>query len=282
LANVVGPLARKRCVAQCDCGAVSLQGASSLRRGRSRRCRKCANAAGLARGVAGRRQASPTELSAALLAKPVHGNTGKQRKTEHDGQIPLLCNVTGNGRVCQLHAEPMTFHIEQRKRRGSVQPRGRWECPLCSVLRRKRGGVAEIEEAARQFIAGGSRRVGYQAVKLLPADLRAEYEAEASRRECERRSRYGRDRNLLSKYGIDQARWQQMWDDQRGLCASCEDPFEAGAGGCAVDHCHETGRVRGLLCRSCNIGLGHFRDDPERLKRAVEYLRIHRAQGAAA
>ncbi|MEV7402864.1 endonuclease domain-containing protein [Streptomyces sp. NPDC091267] len=39
-----------------------------------------------------------------------------------------------------------------------------------------------------------------------------------------------------------------------------------------VDHCHETGRVRGVLCRSCNLALGHFRDDPERVLKAARYL----------
>lgn len=40
----------------------------------------------------------------------------------------------------------------------------------------------------------------------------------------------------------------------------------------AVDHCHSTGKIRGVLCRPCNLGLGYFRDDPERLLRAIKYL----------
>ena len=40
----------------------------------------------------------------------------------------------------------------------------------------------------------------------------------------------------------------------------------------SVDHCHTTGKVRGLLCQSCNVGLGAFKDNPESLRKAVNYL----------
>lgn len=77
-----------------------------------------------------------------------------------------------------------------------------------------------------------------------------------------------RDAVLRSKYGIDGAEVEAMAEAQGGLCASCgERPVEH------VDHCHETGRVRGLLCRGCNQAAGMIGDSPERAERLAAYLR---------
>ena len=60
-----------------------------------------------------------------------------------------------------------------------------------------------------------------------------------------------------------------MLADQDGKCAICTKPFP---GRIAIDHDHRTGRVRGLLCTSCNTGIGKLGDDPELLLRAISYL----------
>lgn len=93
----------------------------------------------------------------------------------------------------------------------------------------------------------------------------------------------GRKRILASQrkanYGISQAQYEAMRVAQNGLCAICKQPEEAKRRGVilslAVDHCHSTGQIRGLVCRSCNSGLAQFRDSPERLLAAVDYLRKH-------
>lgn len=59
--------------------------------------------------------------------------------------------------------------------------------------------------------------------------------------------------------------------DYSGPCSLCGQPSTNGKR-LAVDHCHESGRVRGLLCDRCNRGLGYFRDQPDLLRLAAAYL----------
>lgn len=91
-----------------------------------------------------------------------------------------------------------------------------------------------------------------------------------------------RRRRNLSKYGMTMEQFEVLNLSQNGLCAICgeppykdqEDPRKKRL---SVDHNHETGLVRGLLCDSCNIGIGMFRDSPERLQSAIDYLKAYGA-----
>lgn len=76
-----------------------------------------------------------------------------------------------------------------------------------------------------------------------------------------------RERVLRHRYGIDQAVFDALVELQEGCCAICgrERPL-------CVDHDHETGRVRGLLCRICNSAIGKLDDDPALLVKAAAYL----------
>lgn len=83
-----------------------------------------------------------------------------------------------------------------------------------------------------------------------------------------------RRRHLARKYGLLPDEWQAMFVQQGGVCALCQIPGRLGRHGkLSVDHCHETGRVRGLLCTSCNISLGILGDTPEKMERTMAYLR---------
>lgn len=87
-----------------------------------------------------------------------------------------------------------------------------------------------------------------------------------------------RGRYLRRTYGITLEEYQRMLEEQGGVCAICERPeTRMNRSGTAqevlcVDHDHETGEVRGLLCHDCNTALGKFGDDPQVILRAAAYL----------
>lgn len=82
-----------------------------------------------------------------------------------------------------------------------------------------------------------------------------------------------KDRNtyLMETYGITHTQYLTMYREQNAKCAICNTKPDAWPG-LVVDHCHTTGKVRGLLCNKCNLGLGWFKDNPSSLNRAITYL----------
>jgi hypothetical protein len=70
----------------------------------------------------------------------------------------------------------------------------------------------------------------------------------------------------MSAYGIPRAEYEQLM--REGRCAICRNTERLG-----IDHSHVSKRVRGVLCDSCNKGLGFFKDDPARLRAALRYLK---------
>ncbi len=75
--------------------------------------------------------------------------------------------------------------------------------------------------------------------------------------------------NYVAKYSLSREAYQALLHAQGGVCAICgigpEKPLR-------VDHCHDSLRVRGLLCDACNTGLGQFKDNADYLRRAIDYL----------
>lgn len=84
-------------------------------------------------------------------------------------------------------------------------------------------------------------------------------------------------RRRLRGHGLTQAQYDAMYAAQGGVCAICGTDNWHPWSTPSIDHDHATGEVRGLLCGSCNAGLGHFRDDPERMRRAALYIEQRRA-----
>lgn len=92
------------------------------------------------------------------------------------------------------------------------------------------------------------------------------------RKENPQKSIYSRDKMLKSIYGLSEQQYNKQLEAQRGCCAICKKHHTKEKKALAVDHCHTTGTIRGLLCWRCNVSIGKFEDNVEILQSAINYL----------
>ncbi len=145
-------------------------------------------------------------------------------------------------------------------------------CPRCKETK-----------ALSEFNRSGKRRQSWcRPCGRVALKERYLVEKEAGRTTLAYREYYWRRRKwtyLRSKYGCDQETYERLQREQGGVCALCRRPetdqWKGVTLNLAVDHCHETKKIRGLLCRSCNLAIGKFREDAEVVQRAADYLRHH-------
>ena len=90
---------------------------------------------------------------------------------------------------------------------------------------------------------------------------------------------YRRNAAFKRRYGITLEQYEQMVKDQNNQCLICErQPDGYGAPQSrvlSVDHCHTSGKIRGLLCHRCNTALGALREDTDIIKKALAYIEKH-------
>jgi hypothetical protein len=82
-----------------------------------------------------------------------------------------------------------------------------------------------------------------------------------------------RDNYLRRTFNISLKEYNTLLKLQNNICALCGGGPGIKGKGFAVDHCHKTGKIRALLCRGCNVGIGNLNDDPELLEKAAAYIR---------
>lgn len=85
-------------------------------------------------------------------------------------------------------------------------------------------------------------------------------------KDCSKIRESKRDQYL--RYGIDRREFENIRSSQNNQCASCEDELVRPH----LDHCHDTGKIRGILCHHCNVALGFLRDDPRRVRSLLRYI----------
>lgn len=154
-------------------------------------------------------------------------------------------------------------------------------CTKCGVekpidqFRVDRGHVrGDCRECERKF------RLAYYAEhrERFAAASRKWSKTHPEQRNATKRAWYARNKEhqkrvvRLRMYGITADKYQELFTQQGGVCAVCRKPCITGRM-LAVDHCHKTGKIRGLLCSPCNSALGFVKDDLTRLEALVSYLR---------
>ena len=88
----------------------------------------------------------------------------------------------------------------------------------------------------------------------------------------DRRKRKDRERRRKNLYGVSEEQWTEMKIRQDNRCAICSKHADENGQELAIDHCHDTGKVRGLLCRECNLALGYLDDNINLFANAIKYL----------
>lgn len=133
------------------------------------------------------------------------------------------------------------------------------------------------EQRARETIATGLKRCPRKKCRRQNPQPIDNFNLEADR--ADGRQPYcktcRRDIHITSTYGIEPSLFDAMLVDQGNRCACCDRDFNA-ARRAMIDHCHDTGVVRALLCNDCNTTLGRFADQQSLLRRLCEYALRHR------
>lgn len=125
----------------------------------------------------------------------------------------------------------------------------------------------ETEKSSDMFQKDISKKGGFRPeCKECTAKNRKERYNPASNRRNNLQKTFGK--GVLDTY-------QELFDKQEGVCAICSSAENGRYKHLSIDHCHDSGKIRGLLCNNCNRGIGLLKDNPELLRKAAEYVETH-------
>lgn len=186
------------------------------------------------------------------------------------------CQVDECGRKVFGHGF-CNMHYKRWKKTGDPGPSQTLRRDACSVdgCPEPHCGLGLCNTHLTRFKASGE-------VPTTPIRRYGEAKPKCSRLLCDQDARtmglcgkhYSRQQSWRSNIGSDMT-WEvydALWEEQDGKCGICETDMIWDSRFTHVDHDHETGKVRGLICGPCNQGLGSLGDSIERLQKAITYL----------
>lgn len=181
-------------------------------------------------------------------------NFGLRRRSDGSLYHQRACNDCCKSGRTRKDVSLIKYKIERREN----TPDGMAYCTTCDTYK----SPEEFHKARR-----------------TPNGLRFDCKDCAKQRYQENRSnevKRMRRRHIATEFGINERTYQELFTAQGGVCAICGKPetkmFRGSVSSLSIDHDHDTGKIRGLLCSSCNLGLGYFKDSIESLSNAIDYL----------
>lgn len=152
------------------------------------------------------------------------------------------------------------FNLEQKQRRAEYAKKWRKLNPEKVKEHAKRSRIKNRDKIlARQKIWGEKNK---------------EHKSKKQKFWYEENKDKARNSQLIRHFGITLEEYNELLKKQNNVCAICGS--SSGEKSFSVDHDHITGKVRGLLCRGCNVGIGNLKDDPELLEKAIIYIKKFR------
>ena len=167
--------------------------------------------------------------------------------------------------------------------KGGKQPQKGLDPRYCEICR---NSYQPYRDSQRTCSVACSRKL--PDVKAREAAYRQRPEVKVRKNEARRlennpgRKTVNLHQSLRTRYGLEAEIYYAMLVAQAGVCVLCGSPPRGDASGAGsrlhVDHDHETGKVRALLCNGCNRGLGYLNDDPALLRAAADYIEQHKKE----
>lgn len=135
------------------------------------------------------------------------------------------------------------------------------KCSKCNLVKNK--DMFHVDKSRKSGLKSSCK-----ACRVNPNVIARGPRAKKSKSEI---SEMRRQQKMFTKYRIRIEDYNGMFSDQGGCCAICGTPHKK----LHIDHCHSSGKVRALLCRGCNVGLGQFKESRKSLYSAIKYLNLH-------
>lgn len=192
-----------------------------------------------------------------------HHHSGRAKSREGDPHVDRKCSVAGclEPSVCRGFCRP---HYRAARKSGE----------LAVSSRSNLHSLTEIDRDAAHAVCAicGPTRIRVRRDRKTP-------ECWAVRQRNSNPSPARKRRRVLANYGMTTAEYEALLTSQGGRCATCRRKPTANGKAFAVDHCHKTGQVRGIVCSACNTAMGLAGDSAKVLQAMADYL--HRAEQGA-